>query len=240
MNNASVLYFTSEFGLSTEQASALGFAFGSMNIFARALGGLTSDRLNLMYGLRGRLWWQTILLLLEGAVILVFAFSTTLGGSIATMCVFSLFTQSAEGAIYGVVPYVSKLYTGSVAGLVGAGGNVGSVVFGLGFRSLNYQDAFIMMGSIVMASSVLSIWLKIPCHAGLLTGEDNYAVIKARERFIRRRERDFLSESISRHRSPSVAAEVAVGAAAGDVEMLENRATTDDTRPGNETEVHDA
>jgi len=219
MNNASVLYFTSEFGLSTEDASLLGFAFGSMNLFARGLGGLTSDRLNLMFGLRGRLWWQTILLLMEGAIILVFANSTSLGGAIATMCVFSLFTQAAEGAIYGVVPYVSKLYTGSVAGLVGAGGNVGSVIFGLGFRSLDYQSAFIMMGSIVMASSLLSVWLRIPCHAGLLTGEDNYAVIKARERFIRRRQRDFLEESVSRHRRlpPRVPQENPTGG--GDVEM---------------------
>jgi len=234
MNNASVLFFTSEFGLSTEDASLLGFAFGSMNIFARALGGFISDHLNLKYGLRGRLWWQTILLLLEGAVILIFAFSSTLEGAIATMCVFSLFTQAAEGAIYGVVPYVSKLYTGSVAGFVGAGGNVGSVVFAFGFRSLNYQDAFVMMGSIVMASSLLSIWLRIPCHAGLVTGEDNHAVIRARDRFKRRRQRDFLEESISRHRRVSSRPPQRQQVAAdGDVEMNDPN-TAENSQAGGE------
>lgn len=211
-----------------------------MNLFARGLGGFVSDRLNLMYGLRGRLWWQTILLLLEGSVILVFAHTTTLGGSIAAMCVFSLFTQSAEGAIYGVVPYVSKLYTGSVAGLVGAGGNVGSVVFALGFRSLSYQNAFIMMGSIVIASCFLSIWLRIPCHAGLLTGEDNHAIIKARERFIQRREREFLDESVRRH---STRRSLPEGAVDGDVEMndasIDNRATaiSDEEPPSDDKEA---
>jgi hypothetical protein len=43
-----------------------------------------------------------------------------------------------------------------------------------------------MMGSIVMASSLTSFFIKIPCHAGLLTGEDNHAVINARERHLQR------------------------------------------------------
>lgn len=157
-----------------------------MNVFARVMGGFFSDKLNLKTGMRGRLWLQTILLLLEGITIIIFAYATRLGGAIATMCVFSIFTQAVEGAIYGVVPYVSKLYTGSVAGLVGAGGNTGSVVFGFGFRGLDYRDAFIMMGSIVMASSLTSFFIKIPCHAGLVTGEDNHAVIHARERHMER------------------------------------------------------
>lgn len=198
MNNASVLYFNNEFGLPTEQAATLGFVFGSMNLFARGIGGWVSDRLNLKYGLRGRLWLQTILLFLEGTMIIVFAFSKTLVGAIVTMSIFSLFTQSTEGAIYGVVPYVSKLYTGSVAGLVGAGGNVGSVIFALGFRSLSYHYAFIMMGTISAASSFLSIWINIPCHAGLLSGEDNNAVIKARERYLRRRDREYLNATVGR------------------------------------------
>jgi NNP family nitrate/nitrite transporter-like MFS transporter len=182
MNNAAVLYYTSEFGLDTEQASTIGFIYGSMNIFARGLGGFLSDKLNEKYGMRGRLWLQTLLLIVEGVMIIVFSFTDTLAGAIITMCIFSIFTQSAEGAIYGVVPYVSKLYTGGVAGFVGSGGNVGSVVYGLAFRSLAYDKAFLMMGCIVIASSFLSLFINIPCHAGLIWGEDNHSVISARER----------------------------------------------------------
>jgi NNP family nitrate/nitrite transporter-like MFS transporter len=188
MNNASVLYYSDEFELDTEQAATLGFIYGSMNIFARALGGIMSDKLNFKIGMRGRLWLTTILLVCEGIMIIVFAFAKSLLGAVITMCIFSICTQAAEGAIFGVVPYITKLYTGAVAGFVGSGGNVGSIVYGLGFRSLNYDEAFIMMGSIVIASSVLSIFIDIPCHAGLIWGEDNHAVIQARELYIRRRQ----------------------------------------------------
>mmetsp|Transcript_27811 Transcript_27811/g.67305 ORF Transcript_27811/g.67305 Transcript_27811/m.67305 type:complete len:612 (+) Transcript_27811:460-2295(+) len=198
MNNASVLYYSSEFGLSTEDASKIGFIYGSMNIFARALGGLFSDRLNVKIGMRGRLWLQTILLILEGILIVVFAHAKTLGGAIVTMCIFSIFTQAAEGAIFGVVPYVHKLHTGAVAGFVGSGGNVGSVVYGLGFRNLDYRVAFIMMGSIVIGSSFLSFFIDIPLHAKMVGGEDNHTVLQARERY--KKQRELAKEAIHQER----------------------------------------
>eukprot|EP00934_Nitzschia_sp_Nitz4_P008847 Nitzschia sp. Nitz4//scaffold124_size66437//58765//65003//NITZ4_006121-RA/size66437-processed-gene-0.51-mRNA-1//-1//CDS//3329534582//8837//frame0 len=187
MNNATVLYYESEFGLDTAEGAKIGFIYGSMNIFARAVGGIVSDRLNGKIGMRGRLWLQSTLLLCEGTLIIVFAHAQTLPGAITTMCVFSVFTQASEGAIYGVVPYVSKLYTGAVAGFVGSGGNVGSLVYGIFFSYLEYKTAFILMGSIVVAASFLSIGINIPCHASMLWGEDNHAVINARERFLERR-----------------------------------------------------
>jgi hypothetical protein len=65
---------------------------------------------------------------------------------------------------------------------------MGSIIYGLGFRSLPYHDAFVMMSCIVMATSFLTIFIHIPCHAGMLTGHDNYAVVQARERFRLRKE----------------------------------------------------
>lgn len=190
MNNATVLYYNDKFDTPTEKAATLAFLYGSMNIFARGLGGFISDKLNISKGMRGRLWLQTLLLIAEGVLILVFPACDTLAGSVVVMCIFSIFTQAAEGAIYGVVPYVSKQYTGAVAGFVGSGGNVGSVAFGLGFKYLEYNQAFFMMGSIAIASSFLSGFINIPCHAGLLWGEDNHDVIEARERHRRRIEQE--------------------------------------------------
>ena len=220
----------------------MGSAFGWMNLFARLMGGFWSDRLNLKMGMRGRLWLQTVLLLLEGVTIIIFAHATRLGGAIATMCVFSIFTQAVEGAIYGVVPYVSKLYTGSVAGLVGAGGNAGSVVFGLGFRGLDYRDAFIMMGSIVMASSLTSFFIKVPCHAGLITGEDNHQVIHARERHMQRlqyeanRSEADATEQVEAGDQVETGAEGAVGqASTTEATANEHDASQDD--PRNEYQV---
>jgi len=52
----------------------------------------------------------------------------SLGATIGVMIIFSAWVQAAEGASYGVVPFVSRRSYGVVAGLVGAGGNAGSAV----------------------------------------------------------------------------------------------------------------
>ena len=53
---------------------------------------------------------------------------------------------------------------------------------------MEYKAAFLLMGSIVIASSFLSIFIHIPCHAGLLWGEDNHTVLQSRERYRLQRE----------------------------------------------------
>jgi MFS transporter, NNP family, nitrate/nitrite transporter len=186
MNNAAVIYFADEFGLSTEQASLVGGVFGFMNIVCRLIGGFLSDSLNLTTGMRGRLRLLLVLMICEGVLIIVFAYTETLAGAIITMCMFSVFTQAIEGAVYGIVPYVSKLYTGSVAGFVGSGGNVGSVLFGLGFYSLpTYRQGFVLMGSAATIASLLTFFIRIPMYAGLISGEDHPTVVQTRERYIR-------------------------------------------------------
>jgi hypothetical protein len=66
----------------------------------------------------GRLWVQTILLLGEGVLVLVFANSNTLSGSIIVMIFFSALVQAAEGSSYGIVLYVDPPATRSIAGVV--------------------------------------------------------------------------------------------------------------------------
>lgn len=161
MNSASALYFKDEFGVSTESAAAIASIFGWMNLFARGLGGFISDHANARYGMKGRLFTQAIMLLIEGALVLIFANSSTLAGGIVTLVCFSLFVQAAEGSSYGIVPYVDKTYAGSVTGIVGAGGNAGAVVFSMLFRELEYADAFRWMGIAVVCSSVLSVLIVI-------------------------------------------------------------------------------
>jgi NNP family nitrate/nitrite transporter-like MFS transporter len=190
MNNGASLYFSYKFGMGTEAAAATASAFGWMNLFARFAGGKLSDKLNLSHGMRGRLWLQSICLLLEGGIIVAFAFADSLASSIITMCIFSIFVQAAEGAIYGVVPYVSKAgIVGSAAGIVGSGGNIGGMAFGFVFRSLSFKTAFIVMGSIVMSSSFLSLFIHIHGHSGLVTGEDSVVTVAARERYLNQRRR---------------------------------------------------
>jgi len=160
------------FGQSAESAGAIASIFGWINLFARGLGGVFSDALNESMGMRGRIIAQASLLLGEGISVLVFAQTDTLAGAIIVLVLFSLFVQSAEGTSFGIVPYINPPYTGSVTGIVGAGGNVGAVCFGLGFRELSYSKAYNIMGYSVIASAILSACYSIKGHRGLLHGED--------------------------------------------------------------------
>ena len=127
-----------------------------MNLFARGLGGFTSDMMNASKGMRGRLIFQSIALACQGGFVVIFGYTRSLGGAVVVMIIFSLFVQASEGAIYAVIPYVRPPVTGSVAGLVGAGGNLGGVVFSIIFRYYQYRPAFIIMGVIAAGSALLS------------------------------------------------------------------------------------
>ena len=143
-----------------------------MNLFARGLGGVFSDGLNESFGMRGRIIVVTLLLLLQGILVLIFARTDSLAGAVIVLVMFSLFVQAAEGALYGIVPYVDPSNMGSVTGIVGAGGNAGAVFFGLMFRNLEYEQAFVIMGCTILASSFLSVFIHIEGHASLLSGVD--------------------------------------------------------------------
>jgi NNP family nitrate/nitrite transporter-like MFS transporter len=173
MNNATALYFREKFGLSTVVAGSIASIFGWMNLFARGLGGFISDLANTKFGMRGRIWVQTILLLVEGSLVFAFCNCDTLPGSIFTLIFFSIFVQACEGASYGIVPYVDRKHTGTVTGIVGAGGNAGAVAFGFGFRGLDSYTAFVIMGSTIIFSAFLSIFFNIRGHSSLLVPNTN-------------------------------------------------------------------
>ena len=69
---------------------------------------------------------------------------------------------------FRIVPYVNPPVTGSISGIIGAGGNVGAVVFSLCFRELDATKAFVVMGSMIVASSTLSALIKIDGHVGYM------------------------------------------------------------------------
>jgi NNP family nitrate/nitrite transporter-like MFS transporter len=174
MNNAAAMYFREEFALTTESAAAVASLFGWMNLFARGLGGYVSDQCNAVWGMRGRFWAQAILLALEGALVLIFANTSTLAMAILALICFSIFVQAAEGTSFGIVPYVDTECIGSISGIVGAGGNAGAVGFGLTFRQLNDNKAALtIMGAVVMASSILPLFMTIEGYKGIIFGRNN-------------------------------------------------------------------
>jgi nitrate/nitrite transporter NarK len=85
-----------------------------------------------------------------------------------------LFLQMSMGTCYGVVPYVDNANTGSVAGIVGAGGNVGAAILGLFFIKYEYDAAMEYMGWFTIAMGLLTPLVVIKGYSGILFGKDDH------------------------------------------------------------------
>ncbi|RLN06011.1 hypothetical protein BBI17_007664 [Phytophthora kernoviae] len=162
LNNMGALYFYKEFLkdgctdssfcslLSTTSAATVASSFGLMNMFARALGGLASDAVNRRLGLRGRRYAQFTLLCILGSLVLVLSKMHSLGSCIALYVLAAIAAQALGGSTYGIVPYLNEQHTGTVNGLVGAGGNFGGAIFGIIFRVTSSYNAGMFYMSILV------------------------------------------------------------------------------------------
>jgi NNP family nitrate/nitrite transporter-like MFS transporter len=59
----------------------------------------------------------------------------------------SFFVQAAEGAVFAMVPLVQRRMTGQIAGMVGAFGNVGGVLFLTALSMVSYSAFFLVIGA---------------------------------------------------------------------------------------------
>ncbi|HEX6984016.1 MAG TPA: MFS transporter [Planctomycetaceae bacterium] len=154
LDGVAALYFTDYFDLGLKEAGFAAGAFGLMNLFARALGGAVSDRFAARWGLRGRVKWLFLALLGEGLTLMLFSRTSSVAAAIAAMMLCGLFVKMSNGATYSVVPFVNRKALGSVAGIVGAGGNVGAVAAGFLFKgALDWPTALLILGGVVTVSS---------------------------------------------------------------------------------------
>ena len=161
IDNIAALYFTDYFKLGLTAAGFVAASFGMMNLFARALGGMVSDRVHKAGGLRGRAIFLGVVILAEGLALILFSRMTVLPLAIAAMMLTGLFLKMANGATYSLVPFVNKKALGAVAGIVGAGGNVGSVLAGFLFKgSMPWTQALLVLGVTIAAVSVLSFTVR--------------------------------------------------------------------------------
>lgn len=159
INNIAAIYFFDTFKLDLATAGIIAGLFGLMNLFARTLGGVFSDRFARNAGLKGRVMFLFLVLFLEGLALMLFSQMTTLVVAVAAMVLFSLFVQMSEGATFGVVPFINRKALGAVAGIVGAGGNAGAVAAGFLFKSesLTYQQGLFYLGCAVVVCSFAAL-----------------------------------------------------------------------------------
>jgi len=164
MNNIIVAYLYDQFDLPLRIAGILGACFGLMNLFARSLGGFSSDLGGKYLGMRGRLWAYWAVQSLEAVFCIAMGYlEYTLAGTLTTMVLFSICVQMSEGAAYGVVPFISKRSLGVVSGFIGAGGNAGcSVLMALYFKGDVFNgpvnEGIRYMGFTILVLTLL-VWL---------------------------------------------------------------------------------
>ncbi|MEO9512092.1 MAG: MFS transporter [Flavobacteriaceae bacterium] len=128
-------YLQNTFGLNRVTAGNLVLSFALMNIFARTLGGFFGDKFGKLKGLKGRVYFLTMILAVEGIMLSIFSTTTSITIGIVFLVAFSLTVQMAEGATFSVVPFINKKAIGSISGIVGAGGNVGAFLAAMLLKS---------------------------------------------------------------------------------------------------------
>ncbi|HMI61512.1 MAG TPA: MFS transporter [Puia sp.] len=159
-DNVASLHFVDTFHLSQHGAGFWAGLFGFMNLFARALGGYFSDRAGFRWGMRGKGSLLAAALLLEGLGLIAFAHAPSFPIAIAFMLTFALFLKMANGAVYGIVPFINEKNVGLISGVVGAGGNLGGMLFGFLFKSesITYGEAFTYIGlTVVVIAAIVSV-----------------------------------------------------------------------------------
>lgn len=160
IHNVVAMYYVEHFNFGLKEAGITAGIFGLLALFARALGGIFSDKIAIKKGLDGRTKILFFMILMEGLSLLFFSQMDTAVMAILAMTVFALFTHMACGATYALVPFIDRDSLGGVAGIIGAGGNVGAVAAGFLLKGMfDIQSCLMILGGLVViaASFVLMI-----------------------------------------------------------------------------------
>ncbi|PUA16349.1 MFS transporter [Glaciimonas sp. PCH181] len=158
IHNIAAIYYVDHFGLSLKTAGLAAASFGLLALFARALGGWVSDKVALRGNLNSRATLLFVMMIGEGLGLLWFAHANSVTLAIAAMLTFGLFTHMACGATYALVPFIDRKALGGVAGIIGAGGNVGAVLAGFLMKGLgDVQHTLSVLGIFVTISALCAI-----------------------------------------------------------------------------------
>jgi NNP family nitrate/nitrite transporter-like MFS transporter len=114
---------------------------------------------------------------------MLFSRMGTVALAVPTMIGFGLFMKMSEGATYAVVPFVNKRALGSVAGIVGAGGNAGAVAAGFLFKgAVAWPTALLILGAAVTAASFLAFAVRFPSDAEAEAALEHAEAVSQRRR----------------------------------------------------------
>ncbi len=154
------LFFQETWGLTPVTAGIIASSFAFVNLFARPMGGLVSDR----FGNRRFVMLSYMFGIGAGFVLMGLLNSTwPLIVAIAITIACSFFVQGAEGATFGIIPSIKRRVTGQIAGMAGAYGNVGAVFYLFIFMYVTPSQFFFIIATGAFISwAVCFIWLREP------------------------------------------------------------------------------
>ncbi len=145
------MFYVDWFHLPKVSAALLAGVYPFLNLFARPGGGWLSDRIGrkltliivfagittsfLLLGLVEQSWpvWLVVLMTIAGGI----------------------FSKAGSGAVYAMVPLIQRRMTGQIAGMAGAFGNVGAVLFLTVNSLIGYDQFFLFIGAVAGAVFLL-------------------------------------------------------------------------------------
>ncbi|WP_299916493.1 MFS transporter [uncultured Roseobacter sp.] len=150
------LFFQETWGLTPVTAGIIASSFAFVNLFARPMGGLVSDRMGnrrfvMLSYMIGIAIGFALMGLLDSSWPLIVAIAITIG------C--SFFVQGAEGATFGIIPSIKRRVTGQIAGMAGAYGNVGAVFYLFIFMYVTPSQFFFIIATGAFISWVVCYFL---------------------------------------------------------------------------------
>ncbi|WP_135382013.1 NarK family nitrate/nitrite MFS transporter [Vibrio tasmaniensis] len=152
------LFFSDTFELTPVLAGMVASAYAFMNLMSRPGGGWISDK----FGRK-----PTLLILTIGLAVGYFAMGQVdstwpvwLAVVAAMAC--SFFVQAGEGAVFATVPLIKRRMTGQIAGMTGAYGNVGAVVYLTVLSFVSYQTFFLVIAGTAVLGFVTLLFMEEP------------------------------------------------------------------------------
>jgi len=147
------LFYVDWFELPKITAALLAGIYPFINLVARPGGGWISDKIGRRLTLIIVFAGITVGFLLLGLVDKTWSVWMVVGLTIIS----GIFSKAGSGAVYAMVPLVKRRMTGQIAGMVGAFGNVGAVIFLTVNSLVSYDQFFLFIG--IVAAFVLALIL---------------------------------------------------------------------------------
>ena len=152
------LFFLETFELTPVVAGMVASAYAFMNLASRPGGGWLSDK----FGRK-----STLIILTAGLALGYLLMAQINGGwvlwvAVAAAMLCSFFVQAGEGAVFATVPLIKRRMTGQIAGMTGAYGNVGAVVYLTILSFVDYQTFFYVIAATAFLGLVTLLLMTEP------------------------------------------------------------------------------